>query len=437
MRNARGECVDTVRGRDEAVPGGAGNSLNSARKFRVPYATVVAVAAACLFLFRGIPRLRVGAIHLEDGQIFLSQAHSDGLAAILEPYARYLAVVPRTVAAFLDLFPLTAAPVLYPLAALLVHLAMLTPALSARLAWIIPGQMLRALLFALLCLMPGLWESLASVGHFALVGGICLLLLMLSDDPRSGAGKAGELAALAALGLTGVMIVFFAPWFAWRWRRTRSHHSLAVVAVATAAALADGVVFLVSRMAPSGHGSLLALPRVWVERIGGSWLFGDSDLLHSPLRIVSLVGASAWCIGAVVITVVVLRSTAVALWLLHFALLAAAVVAYGYLPPPHSFQRLFVVPIAIVIVLLVAVIGARRWAAAAVVWLAVGVGGMVHDFAPQPYWPDPLRPVCYFRPGGKGPGIGEFGRVDGCLPAVHPDLRDPRDAPSPNTSPPG
>jgi len=74
---------------------------------------------------------------------------------------------------------------------------------------------------------------------------------------------------------------------------------------------------------------------------------------------------------------------------LHFTLLAAPVLAYGYMPPPSSWQRHFVVPAGIVITLLVAVIGARRSVIAAVVWLAAGVGAMVHDFAPAPY---PYRP---------------------------------------------
>ena len=42
------------------------------------------------------------------------------------------------------------------------------------------------------------------------------------------------------------------------------------------------------------------------------------------------------------------------------------------------------------IVLLVAAIGARRWAPAAVVWLAVGVGAMCHDFAPHRTGPIPF-----------------------------------------------
>jgi hypothetical protein len=364
------------------------NSLEVAPKKRIPYASVVAALAACLLFLRGVPRLRDAALHHEDGQIFLSQAHNGGVAAFVKPYAGYLHLIPRMVAAVLEPFPVTAAPVLYAVAALLVHVVMLTPALSARLEWIIPGQMLRAVLFALLCLMPPLWEVLGNIANLIFVGGISLLLLMLSDDPRSGSGRAGELAAVAALGLSGPLIVFFVPWFVWRWRRTRSRHSRAVVAVGVAAALVQGAILLFSDRQTVG-GSLTFLPRVWVERIGLSWLFGDVQVMASRWWIAFWLAALVWCIGAVVVTVVVLKRTAIALWLLHFTLLAAPVLAYGYMPPPFSWQRHFVVPMAIVVVLLVAVIGARRWAIAAVVWLAVGAGAMVHDFAPMPY---PYRP---------------------------------------------
>lgn len=363
-------------------------SLLAAPKKRIPYASAVAVLAACLLFLRGVPRVRHAAFFAEDGQIFLSQAHNCGLAAFVEPYAGYLHLIPRIIAALLEPFPVTAAPVLYAIAALLVHVVMLTPALSARLDWVIPGQVLRAVLFALLCLLPPQWEIIGTITNLLWVGGISLVLLMLSDDPRTRAGRVCELAALLALGLSGMLMVFIAPWFAWRWWRTRSRHSLAVVAVAGFAALAQGVTFLLSDRETPG-GSVNVLPTVWVERIGVSWLFGDIDILNSPWRIVLSVVALAWCIGAVVITVVVLKRTAVALWLLHFTLLAASVLAYGYMAPPFSSQRYFLVPIAVVIVLLVAVIGASRWAMAAAMWLAVGAAAMVHDFAPEPY---PYRP---------------------------------------------
>ncbi|MBW0012061.1 hypothetical protein [Mycobacterium sp.] len=358
------------------------------RKNRVPYPAVVAVLAVCLLLLRAVPRLRHPGFYAEDGQIFLAQAHNSGAAAFWEPYAGYLHLIPRVIAAVLEPLPVTAAPVLYAAAALMVHVAMLSPALSPRLDWIIPGQFLRSVLFALLCLMPPLWEVLGNVANLIFVGGITLLLLMLSDDPTSRVGRLGELAAVAALGLSGPLIAFFVPWFIWRWRRTRSRHGLAVVAVAVAAALVQALIFVFSDRQGAG-GRLLYLPRVWVERIGLDWLFGDSQLLGSPWWVACWLAALVWCVGAVVITIVVLRRTAVALWLLHFALLAAPVMAYGYMPPPFTWQRHFVVPTAIVIVLLVAVIGARRWAVAAGVWLLVGAGAMAHDFAPAPY---PYRP---------------------------------------------
>ncbi len=368
-----------------ALYGGSLKSVEAPRK-NYFYASVVAAGACALFL-RGVCRLRNAAFFAEDGQVFLSQAYNRGFAAFVEPYAGYLHVIPRVIAAVLEPFPVTAAPVLYCVAALVVHVAMLTPALSARLEWIIPGQMLRAVLFALLCLMPPMWEVLGNIANLVFVGGISLLLLVLSDDPRSRGGRVGEVVAVAALGLSGPLIVLFVPWFVWRWWRTRSRHSLVVAGVAVAAALAQGVIFLFSDRQESG-GDLSYLAVTWVQRVGESWLFGDAYLPAWLWRVAPVV-ASVWCIGAVVITVVVLRRTAIALWLLHFTLLAAPVLAYGYMPPPINDQRHFVVPTAIVIVLLVAVIGARRWVMAAVVWLAVGVGAIVHNFAPAPY---PLRP---------------------------------------------
>jgi hypothetical protein len=364
------------------------NSLQEAPKKRIPYAIAIAVLAACLLFLRGIPRLRFAAFFAQDGDAEFAQAHNDGLAALLEPYAGYQNLIPRVVAAVLAPFPITAMPALYAVAAFLVHVVMLTPALSARLDWVIRGQVLRAVLFALLCVLPPEWEIIGNIVNLIWVGGISLVLLMLSDDPRTGAGRVCELAALLALGLSGLLIVFIAPWFVWRWRRTRSRHSLAVVVVAVVVALVQGVSVLVSDRTTPG-GSLIALPAVWIERIGASWLFGDYEILDSPWRLVLLLAAFAWCVGAVVITIVALRRTAVALWLLHFTLLAVSVLAYGYMPPPFSWQRYFLVPMAIVVVLLVAVISARRWAIAAAGWLAVGVGAMVHDFAPEPY---PYRP---------------------------------------------
>lgn len=185
------------------------------------------------------------------------------------------------------------------------------------------------------------------------------------------------------------LIVLFLPWFAWRWSRTRSRHSLAVGATAAMTAFVQGIILIRSGRQASG-GSLVFLPRVWVERVGGGWLFGDLPLPNSPVLMFFWGGAFFWCVATVALTVVALGRTVAVLWLLHFTLLAAPVFAYGYMPPPLSWQRHLVVPVAIVVVLLTAVTGARRpYSIAAAVSLAIGLAAMVYDFLPAPY---PYRP---------------------------------------------
>ncbi|QNI06764.1 hypothetical protein GAN17_11000 [Mycobacterium kubicae] len=347
---------------------------------------VVLLGAGILFL-RGILRLWRPGLFAEDGAIFLAQAHNQGLAAIVQPYAGYLHVIPRLVAALLGTLPLTFAPVMYPAVALLLHLAMLTPALSGRLEWIIPGKRLRALLFVLLCLMLPMGEVYANVTNLIWIAGVCLLLLMLSDDPRARSARIAELAAVAILALSGLMGMFMAPWFVWRWWRMRTGHSLAMLALTTGAASIQGVILLLSDRQTSG-GSIFFLPQVWA-RVGATWLFGHTPVLISPWRLLYFALSFAWLLGAVLITTSVLRLTAVLLWLLQLVLLAPPAMVCGPLLSPFLMQRVYVVPAAIVIVLLVAVIGSQQRVKGAVVLLVLGIGGVLINLSPAAYT---LRP---------------------------------------------
>ena len=114
-------------------------SLQAAGKIRISYPSVVTVLAACLLLLRGVPRLRIAAIHLEDGQIFFSQAHYDGLAASWS-LTRDTCSGSRLIAALLEPFPVAAAPFVYAVAALLVHPAMLTPACRCGWTGLFPAE---------------------------------------------------------------------------------------------------------------------------------------------------------------------------------------------------------------------------------------------------------------------------------------------------------
>ncbi|MCZ4557642.1 hypothetical protein O4215_18935 [Rhodococcus maanshanensis] len=357
-------------------------------------AVIVGVAVVA-FIVRGTSRLRDAALFAEDGQIFLAGAHNGGLGAIVEPYAGYLHVIPRLVSAVLDLAPLTAAPILYAAAAMTVHLGMLTPALSSRLGWLIPTPLLRAVLFALLCLMPPMWEAYGNIANLIFIGGICLLLLVLSTDPLTRVGRIAELAAVGLLGLSGPLIVIFLPLVAWRWwRNGRTSHSLTVGAVAVASAVIQLAVYLTSERSTPGGGSPGLLVRTAYQRVGGSWLVGDANVFVDNLHPALTVAAGVWLVLAAAVTVFALPRTAPVLWLMFAVLLGSAVNAYGQAMVASSlhFQRHIMIPLAIVIVLLVAVLGSatRSWAkAVAALCLLAGVGGIAHDLIPAAY---PYRP---------------------------------------------
>ncbi|KDE10501.1 hypothetical protein QLG13_01715 [Rhodococcus aetherivorans] len=353
------------------------------------------IAAGAAFALRGTARLRDASLFAEDGQIFLAEAHNLGSAAFVEPYAGYLHSIPRILAWLLAPVPVTGAPALYAAAAMLVHLLMLTPALSARLDWLVPGRLLRAVLFASLCLMPPLWEVLANVANLIFVGGICMLLLVLSNDPRTRTGRTAELVAVALLGLSGPLIVIFLPWFVWRWWRVgRTPHSTLVAMVSAVAAGVQGLTYLRSDRDTPGGGTAFLLVQTVYERVGGSWLFGDAEIV-APNGSAWVIGATVgWCLGALVLSVAVLPRVAPVLWALLAVLLGSAVHAYGdaMIASSFHFQRHIVIPVAIVVVLLVAVVGQAptRWiAGAASLWLVIGAAAMIHDFVPEPY---PYRP---------------------------------------------
>ncbi|OAK55587.1 hypothetical protein [Rhodococcoides kyotonense] len=358
-------------------------------------ATVITVCAALAFVLRGVPRIRDAALFAEDGQIFLADAHNDGLGAVVAPYAGYLHVVPRIVAAVFEPLDVTAAPTAYVWAAIVVHLMMLLPALSVRLEWLLPSPILRAGLFASLALMPPLWEPYGNIANLIFVVGISLLLLTLSADPRSRWGRVAEFVAVGVIGLSGPLIVLFTPFFVWRWwRNGRTTASAGVVAVAVVAAVVQLSVYLTSSRSTPGGGTLVLLVKAAGEKVGGGWIAGDANVFVGTPHPWLTVAAYLWLGTVAVLSIVCIPRTAVVLWVLFGVLLYSAVNAYGpsLVGSATAFQRHVLVPTAICITLLWAVLGSRGHLFAKVVatiCLVAGAVGVVHDFTPAPY---PLRP---------------------------------------------
>ncbi|WP_188542683.1 hypothetical protein [Rhodococcoides trifolii] len=354
----------------------------------------LAALGVVLFALRGLPRLREPGLFAEDGQIFLADAHNLGLRAFLEPYAGYLHTIPRIVAAALEPLPITAAPVAYLLAAMILHLAMLTPALSPRLSALLPHAWQRAGLFLTLCVMPAVWEVYGNVANAIFVAGTALVLLALSADPRSSAGRLAEVVAIALLGLSGPLVVLFLPLVLWRWWRTRTSHAAIVSGTALATALVQLTVYLTSARSTPGGGTAVLLAKTAGERVGGSALAGKSDVFAAMPHPWLTVAAYSWFAVVVLLSVWIVPRIAIPLWITAAVLLAAAVNAYGpaMVASGIAFQRHVTTPLVICLVLLWLVIGRGRGRAAtsiAVLALAACSYGVVHDFAPEPY---PSRP---------------------------------------------
>ncbi|CCQ14413.1 putative pentatricopeptide repeat-containing protein [Rhodococcus sp. AW25M09] len=201
--------------------------------------------------------------------------------------------------------------------------------------------------------------------------------------------------AVGLIGLSGPLIVLFLPFFVWRWwRNGRTRHSLYVVAVAAVGAVIQLATYLSSERSTPGGGTLVLLAKTAGERVGGSWLFGDTNVLAGTPHPALTVAVYAWFAIVVALTVACLPKVALPLWLLCVILLYSAVNAYGpsMVASSQAFQRHILIPVAICIVLLWAVIssgGKTILSAVAATCLLAGSWGIIHDFSPDPY---PLKP---------------------------------------------
>lgn len=358
------------------------------RRSGVVVGAVVSFGAAA-FVIRGFSRIWHPGLWGEDGTVFLQGQHNVGFTVMFEPYAGYLHFAPRLIAAFVDLVALPATPLLYVSTAILAYLALASLVLSERLAWLIPDPLGRAIVFALLCLIPILDEVYGNIANLIFVGGIGMFFILMSADPKTRGGVALEVVLVLSLGLSGPLAVMFAPLFVYRWiRNGRSLRSLAVLLTVASAAIVQFTVYLNStRSGTDGGGTLGTFVRTVAYRVGGGWLYGTDDIVADPSahRWVQ-VNTTVWMLSAGAVTCYILPKIAPMAWALFAVLLTAPIIAYGnmFLSSGFLLQRHLVTPTAIVLTLVVAVAfhrPATQWARIlAAALLAVGVGAVASSF---------------------------------------------------------
>jgi hypothetical protein len=126
----------------------------------------------------------------------------------------------------------------------------------------------------MLCLTPQWEESATRLAYLIFIGGIPLLLLGLSRSPRSRGGQITEWVVVGLLGLSGPLVVFFSPAYAYRWLRERTLANGVLAGVVAATAGIQLIVFALAHRPTENFGFVL-VPRGYLQRVVG-------ELLVSP-----------------------------------------------------------------------------------------------------------------------------------------------------------
>ena len=335
-------------------------------------AYVAALVASFLLLIARRPQAVTDPnLWAEDGQVFLRAALLEPWhESIFDPYAGYLHLGLRVWAEFTTVLPLSALALLFGLLNLALFPVCLSVVLSRRLRWLIPSDAVRAGLYLVLLLMPGMSETLGNLTNALWPIGIGLLLLSFCDEPRSRGGRVGELVALAIGGVTGATTMLLVPGFALRWWRQRTRHNVAAFGVVFLTAALQGILLLLN---PRGHFGLdpepRTLPRAFVLRIWGLLGVGEQTLadhvLHRP--------APAWvlvlCAAGIALTVAALMALP---WIvrLHVAAIfgisvAATAWAYNFnvkgLSEGPGGGRYFLIPVVLVLLTVFAAASTPAW----------------------------------------------------------------------------
>lgn len=313
------------------------------------------LAGAGLHLWRVWDRLTHPGIWAEDASIFYLQDQTRGLGAIFSEYAGYLHLICRIPAAIVGPFGLPAFPAAFAWIGAITGILCFAVVLSPRLNGILPSVWGRGLAFLALCAIPAMQENGANVLNLIFVGGVAILLLGLAQQPVTGLGRGVEISALVLLGLSGPLIAFLSPLFAWRWVRQRSRYNLLVCGVVAITAATQLLVYLGSERVAGESGTVRDGARLYLQRVSGEWLMSGDGALESwdsggsivPMSIgfVAIVAAaSVWFFGVrALLALGITVGTSV-----------AAGLTYGWVMQyPWSGDRHLVVPMAALIVLAV------------------------------------------------------------------------------------
>jgi hypothetical protein len=235
-----------------------------------PAILTTCLAAAVLFLRRPISFLHPQ-FFAEDAAVFFSGAERSPIASIFKPYAGYLHVGLRLVAALASPLDARWTPAAYFAASFLafvgLELALFSPRIGLPKPWILGLGVV---------MVPHSGEVFDTLTNVQWITGLGLVLLVLARDPQGNAERSLDLGYAAVASLTGVFSIVFAPLFAARAAKRRTADAVWLALIVISGAVVQTYEILVSQ--PPHVSALPSLSSV-VSTFGGRvWL----SLLVTP-----------------------------------------------------------------------------------------------------------------------------------------------------------
>lgn len=270
----------------------------------------------------------------EDGHVWFADVYNFGWwSGVWRIYEGYHHVFPRLGAALALLVPLTLAPLVLNVIAILIQALPVNLLLSTRsTAW---GSLrFRALLAFIYLALPNTREMLDNISQAQWPLTLCAFLLLVAEPPRTAAGRFFDVAILLLCGLTGPQCIFLLPialFLAWR-ARSRWHAVAAGILALTCAVQGWGL--LNGGFASRPHAALGASPLLFVRILAGQvflgTLLGGNRLAAESSTGVSIFLAATAVAGVALALFCLARSP---LPMKLFALLTAALFAASLLSP--------------------------------------------------------------------------------------------------------
>ena len=204
----------------------------------------------------------------EDGAIFFVEEKRFGWRTLFQPYAGYLHTVPRMVAGAAGIAPAMWAPALYTIGMAAVVVWTVMKAASRRVD--LPLAYWSGLAVVL---VPNMDELVLNITNAQWFGAIIMLLIAVGRSPANAIQAIADVSAIALFGLTGPFAVFFAPLFLARFFGKRTRYNAALVAINSALAVVQLLVYLSQNSAePAAPFDLLTALAVVGHRTVGQLL---------------------------------------------------------------------------------------------------------------------------------------------------------------------